>query len=45
MNEIAKEVGKTVGKLLSNFLVGRHVDPQNGKTVWLFTVKALEKKL
>ena len=44
MNEIAKEAGKTVGRL-SNFLVGRHVDPQNGKTVWLFTLKALEKKL
>ena len=45
MNEIAKEVGKTVGKLSSNFLVGRHVGQQNGKNVWWFTVKAPEKKL
>ena len=34
VNEIAKEVGKTVGKLSSNFLVGRHVDQQNVKNVW-----------
>ena len=45
MNEIAKEVTKTVGNLSSNFMVGRHVDQQNGKNVWWFTVKAPEKKL
>ena len=45
MNEIAKEVAKTAGKLSSNFLIGRHVDQQNGKNVWWFTVKAPEKKL
>ena len=45
VNEIAKEVGKTVGKFSSNFLVGRHVDQQNGKNVWWFTVKAPEKSL
>ena len=45
MNEIAKEVSKTVGNLSSNFMVGRHVDQQNGKNVWWFTVKAPEKKL
>ena len=45
VNEIAKEVGKTVGNLSSDFLVGRHVDQQNGKNVWWFTVKAPEKKL
>ena len=45
VNEIAKEVGKTVGKFSSNFLVARHVDQQNGKKVWWFTVKAPEKKL
>ena len=45
VNEMAKEVGKTVGKFSSNFLVARHVDQQNGKKVWWFTVKAAEKKL
>ena len=28
-----------------NFMVGRHVDQQNGKNVWWFTVKVPEKKL
>ena len=45
MNDIAKEVSKTVGNLSSNFMVGRHVDQQNGKNVWWFTVKAPEKTL
>ena len=40
MNDMATEVGKTAGMLSSNFLVGRHVDQQNGKNVWWFTVKA-----
>ena len=45
VNEIAKEVGKTVGKFSSNFLVERHVDQQKGKNVWWFTEKVPEKKL